>query len=449
MTVNYTGRPGVRPSPTGTEGWFRNNTAGSQGAMVTSEPTGTEGWMPLNNHPSVKPTYDIYDTVTKGKLADRPGPPDQLRRRRAERELPRRLDELPLEVERADRELPGREQRRQLRLLVPRRRQRRRLLRGAGLGITAARKALNRVAMDQQESITHFQESITGPFPFNSNGIVVALPSASFEEEMQTKIVFVGGTIGGAQGTSINTFAHENMHQWWGDNVAEGAPKLMWFKEGQATTAEYYQTALTAANAAGGQGTAAGDAAFEASLVARFATNYNSTSTTFWNTAPSNPTSVTMNGTSNAYTRPGTSYLALRAILGKDRYNALLVHIQDAYRGGSMTEEALESEFHKYLPNQSPACHNKLDAFFKQWWDTPYTGSPAAGNKPSITGPGLAGGGFYDANGGCAPYGVDVPGGAGATVPATLSLTLGAPATFGAFTPGRGAGLHGRRRPPT
>ena len=290
--------------------------------------------------------------------------------------------------------------------------------------------------MDQQESITHFQESITGPFPFNANGIVVALPSASFEEEMQTKIVFVGGTIGGAQGTSINTFAHENMHQWWGDNVAEGAPKLMWFKEGQATTAEYYQTALAAANAAGGQGTTAGDAAFEASLISRFNTNYNSTSTTFWNTAPSNPTSVSMNGTSNAYTRPGTAYLALRQILGKDNYNALLRHIQVAYRGGSMTEEALESEFHAYLPNKTLGCSKKLDAFFKQWWDTPYTGSPAAGNKPSITGPGLAGGGFYDANGGCSDYGTDVSGDAGGSVPATLALTLGAPATFGSFTPG-------------
>ena len=31
---------------------------------------------------------------------------------------------------------------------------------------------------------------------------------------------------------------------------------------------------------------------------------------------------------------------------------------------------------------------------------------------------------------------VDTPGGAGGTVPATLALTLGPPATFGAFTPG-------------
>ena len=98
--------------------------------------------------------------------------------------------------------------------------------------------------------------------------------------------------------------------------------------------------------------------------------------------------------------------------------------------------------FHKWMPNQSIGCSNKLDAFFKQWWFTSYTGSAAAGNRPQITGPGLAGGGFYDANGGCSDYGVDQPGSGGGTVPATLSLTLGAPASFGAVRAGRGQGLH-------
>src|SRR5215475_3238803 len=88
------------------------------------------------------------------------------------------------------------------------------------------------------------------------------------------------------------------------------------------------------------------------------------------------------------------------------------------------------------MPNKSIGCMNKLDAFFKQWWETSYTGTPAAGNRPSITGPGLAGGGFYDANGGCSDYGNDQQTAPGATVPATLSLTLGSPATFGNFTPG-------------
>ncbi|MDA0159252.1 M1 family aminopeptidase [Solirubrobacter ginsenosidimutans] len=437
VTVNYTGRPGVRPSPTGTEGWFRNATVGGEGAMVTSEPTGTEAWMPLNNHPSVKPTYDIYDTVTKGKLAIGPGRLVTSGDNAPDANFPAGSSSYhwkssePIANYLVENSVGNFDYsfRTGANDVV--------YFEAQDSAIAAARKVLNKNAMDQQEAITHFQEQFSGPFPFNSNGIVVALPRASFEEEMQTKIVFVGGTIGG-NGTTpdVGTFAHENYHQWWGDNVAEGAPELMWYKEGQATTAQYFNTALIAANAAGGQGTAAGDAAFEASLVARFATNYNSTSTSFWNVAPSKSTSVTMNGNSNAYVRPGTAYLALRAILGKDNYNAVLHYIQTAYRGGSMTEENLEKEFHKYMPNQSIGCSNKLDAFFKQWFDTPYTGSPAAGNKPSITGPGLAGGGFYDANGGCSDYGTDVTAPAGGTVPATLSLTVGGPATFEAFTPG-------------
>jgi hypothetical protein len=434
VTVNYTGRPGVRPSPTGTEGWFRNATVGGEGAMVSAEPTGTEAWIPLNNHPSVKPTYDIYDTVTKGKLAIGPGRLVTSGDNAADANFPGGSTSYhwkssePIANYLVENSVGNFDYsfRTGANDVV--------YFEAQDSAIAAARKVLNKAAMDQQEAITHFQEQFSGPFPFNSNGIVVALPRASFEEEMQTKIVFVGGTIGGNGATpDVGTFAHENYHQWWGDNVAEGAPELMWYKEGQATTAQYFNTALIAANAAGGQGTTAGDAAFEASLVARFATNYNSTSTTFWNVAPSKSTSVSMNGNSNAYVRPGTAYLALRAILGPKNYNAVLHHIQEAYRGGSMTEENLEKEFHNYMPNQSAACSAKLDQFFTQWFDTPYTGSPAAGNKPSITGPGLAGGGFYDAT---CPEITTADTTAGGTVPATLSLTVGAPATFEAFTPG-------------
>ena len=48
--------------------------------------------------------------------------------------------------------------------------------------------------------------------------------------------------------------------------------------------------------------------------------------------------------------------------------------------------------YKKYMPNKSQACMDKLDQFFQQWWETSYTGSPQAGNRPSLTGPGLAGG---------------------------------------------------------
>ena len=50
-----------------TEGWFRSNQPRGDGGFVTTEPVGTEDWMPLNDHPSAKPTYDFYDTVSAGK----------------------------------------------------------------------------------------------------------------------------------------------------------------------------------------------------------------------------------------------------------------------------------------------------------------------------------------------------------------------------------------------
>ena len=70
VTVEYTGRPGVHIDGDGsTEGWFRNNNPVGDGSFVTTEPLGTMAWMPLNNHPTVKPTYDFYDTVTAGRTA--------------------------------------------------------------------------------------------------------------------------------------------------------------------------------------------------------------------------------------------------------------------------------------------------------------------------------------------------------------------------------------------
>jgi hypothetical protein len=433
VTVNYTGRPGIRAQGDGrSEGWFRNSVAGSEGAMVTSEPMGTMAWMPLNDHTRVKPTYDFYDTVTKGKVAIGNG------------RLVSTGDNAP------DANFPGGSTSWHWKSSEPvaaylvensigsfdwSERQG-----GNGVlyyeaqdsNISATRKVLNKTAMDQQEDITHFQEQFNGQFPFNANGILVMLPNASFEEEMQTKIVFVGGTIGGSQGTNTSTFAHENMHQWWGDNVSYSDHRYTFFKEGQATTAEHFYAARAAATAAGGQGTVAGDAAFEATLVSRFASQYNTTQSTYWTVAPSNPTSANLFGNSNTYTRPGISYLALRAILGPTAYNAALHYIQATYGGGSITEQQLKDAFHKYMPNQSAACSAKLDTFFTQWWDTAY---PAGGgaNRPQLTGPGLAGGGFYDAT---CPEITTATTTAGGTVPATLSLTLGTPAAFGAFTAG-------------
>jgi hypothetical protein len=443
VTVNYTGRPGIRNQGDGrTEGWFRNNNPVNDGAMVTSEPMGTMAWMPLNDHTAVKPTYDIHSTVNydptvapdanrifigNGRLVSTVvNAPDTNYPTGGSRtfnwhsaepigaylvensvghfSLSERVatagDVLYYEAQAAN--------------------------------ITDTRKASNKLIMDQQEDITHFQEQVNGPFPFNANGIVVALPSASFEEEMQTKIVFVGGSIG----NNAQTFSHENMHQWWGDNVSYSDHRYTFFKEGYADLSEYLYQGRNAGLAAGPEGSDAYNTAFENAIATRFNGRYNSTSTSFWTVAPTNPTSANLFGNANTYQRPGMTYVALRAILGKDNFAAAATEIQRDYGGGSISPAQQIVVYKKHMPNKSIGCENKLDAFFAQWWDTAYVGRPQDGNKPQITGPGLAGPGFYDANGGCSDYATEQPTTPGATVPATLSLTLGAPATFGAFTPG-------------
>jgi aminopeptidase N len=240
--------------------------------------------------------------------------------------------------------------------------------------------------MDQQEDITRFQSRFNGPFPFASDGVLVGRPDASFEEEMQTMITFAGGEI------DLDTFHHENMHQWWGDNVSESNYNMTFFKEGLATLGEYLFDARTAASTGG-------PAAFDKSLIDQFNATYARTGN-LWRNAPSNPTAYNLFSGSSTYTRPGTAYIALRQILGSDRFNLALQHIQRRYGGGTINERQLQDGFAQWLPNRSASCRAKLGEFFTQWFDTPYP-TPSGATKPQITGPGLDGGGFYNSRGGC------------------------------------------------
>ncbi len=64
VQVKYVGRPGVHVDGDGaTEGWFRNNNPVGDGGFMTTEPVGSMAWMPLNNHPTVKPTYEFWSTT--------------------------------------------------------------------------------------------------------------------------------------------------------------------------------------------------------------------------------------------------------------------------------------------------------------------------------------------------------------------------------------------------
>ena len=249
------------------------------------------------------------------------------------------------------------------------------------LSISAAQRAKNLAIMDMQPDITAFESQFNGPFPFASDGIIIGTPEAGFDEEMEGMIAFAGGEI------DTDTLYHENMHQWWGDNVTEANYRYTFFKEGMATVAEFLYHARLAKN-------------FQASLVSQFNAVYGQ-GKDFWTGAPSDPEPYTLFDSSSTYDRPAAAYIALRQILGHANFTKALQQIQRTYGGASITETQLEAVFHRWLPVRSQACQQRLSQFFTQWFDTAYrTGGGA--NRPRITGPGLAGPGFYTAGGTCA-----------------------------------------------
>jgi hypothetical protein len=384
VSVSYVGRPGVHNDGDGTtEGWFRS----SDGGFVTTEPVGTEDWMPLNDYPAAKPTYDFYDTVGAGKtalangiLVSRTAHHGNAQFRNgsvtwhwhsrapvASYLVEDSVGRYSLTERTADNGTSYYE--------------------AQDKSISAKQQKKNLAIMNKQQNITEFESQFSGSFPFTSDGVVVGTPQASFEEEMQTMITFAGGEI------DTDTLYHENMHQWWGDNVTEGGYSMTFYKEGLATLAEFLFAARKAETAAGGPYSARGQAAFQASLVHAFNDTYASGGA-FWTSAPSNPTPYALFDSDSTYDRPGVSYIALRQILGHASFTAALKQIQRDYGGASITEPELESSFRAWLPNQSAACGARLGQFFRQWFDTPYA-KGGGSHRPSITGPGLTGGGFY------------------------------------------------------
>jgi Peptidase family M1 domain len=383
VSVSYIGRPGVHNDGDGsTEGWFK----APGGGFVTTEPVGTEDWMPLNDYPSAKPSYDFYDTVAAGKTALANGRLVAVAKHAPDAQFPggsvtyhwssgAPVASYLVEDSVGNYTLTSRKASDGLTYYE-----------AQDTSISATQQAANKAIMDEQQDITAFEAQFNGPFPFASDGVVVGEPPASFEEEMQTMITFAGGQI------NTGTLYHENMHQWWGDNVSEGGYAMTFYKEGMATLAEYMYAARQAQEKAGGPGTAAGRSAFTASLVAQFNSLY-ARSGSFWKAAPSDPEPSGLFSGSATYDRPAAAYIALWRILGTARFTGVLRSVQREYGGRSITEPEWEAAFERALPKHSNACRAGLSRFFTEWFDTSYP-TAAGAAKPDITGAGLSGPGF-------------------------------------------------------
>jgi hypothetical protein len=382
VRVAYTGRPGLHHDGDGsTEGWFRV----PGGSAMSTEPVASEDWMPLNDHPSAKPTYDFEITTNAGKTAICNGQLKSVKHHSATPEFPggsatwHWSAPMPIPSYLAltmvgDYHLTSRVAADGLRYYQ-----------AHDTHIPARLLKHDVAVMRDQPDITDFEARFNGPFPFSSDGVVAsAVQHGAAIEEMETMIVFTNGYV------NRSTLYHENMHQWWGDNVSEAGYEMTFFKEGLATLGQVFASAR---QAQGRRSAADGAATFDGRMVAWFNHVYASDDD-FWTRAPSHPAAYDLFSGSATYTRPAAAYVALWQILGRQRFITTLRAIQHIYGGLAITERQLERQFGRFLPNRTPACEARLGRFFTQWFDTAYR--PGGGvHRPRLTGPGLHGGGFY------------------------------------------------------
>jgi Peptidase family M1 domain len=396
VTVYYSGRPGVHnDGDGGEEGWFR----APDGSLVSGEPVGTEDWMALNDYPTAKPTYTFHEQVGNGTTAIANG------------EL------MSVSADPPEANFPGGSETWTWESLAPVSS----YLPQSSIGeyelsehtgpdgvhyyeaqdaaIAPKQQARNLAYMNMQPAITEYESHFSGPYPFPSDGSVVGLAHVdSGEEETQTMISFNSGVI------YLPVLWHENMHQWWGDHVTEGSYQMTFFKEGLADWIEQY---VFPARKLEGE-------AFQAALIARFDRQYGAGGH-FWTIAPSNPYPSSLFAEGPTYERPAAAYEALHQVLGEPDFDAALAQIQREYGGATITEPELEQVFQEHLPAGSEACHTRLTQFFSEWFDTAYTPG-GGGQRPRLTGPGLAGEDLYG-GGGCEA--------------AAAPVATGGPAAFG------------------
>ena len=194
----------------------------NDGAFVVGEPQGAPGWFPANDTPNDKATYTIRMTVPAGLTAVGNG------RLLSQRTAGGKSTFVWRESE-ADDDLPGHDHAGQ----VPG-------AHGQGPGTsrctsrsTPQEAAAAKPVTDRIPEIIAFEQSVFGPYPFETVGAIVDhAPNVGYALESQTKPNFDSAP-------DIATLAHELAHQWYGDSVSLTKWQDIWLNEGFATYAEW------------------------------------------------------------------------------------------------------------------------------------------------------------------------------------------------------------------
>ncbi|OLR91975.1 M1 family metallopeptidase [Actinokineospora bangkokensis] len=321
------------------------------GALAVDEPQSSAWWFPGNDHPTDKATYDVSVEVpddvaalSNGTLVrttkNRPG----WTRWSWRSTKPQATYLTSLEVGRFE------------------------LLRsttpdgkpfitayGADLGDSlGAAKA----SVERTPEINAFLATKFGPYPFEAQGGVVTT-GIRFSLENQTRPVY--GAVNFAAGANTTLIAHENAHQWFGDNVSLGRWSDIWLNEGFASYAEYLWSEHI------GEGTA--------DELAQYTYDSIPADDPFWQVLPADP------GADNqfdgaVYDRGALTLHALRKAVGDDAFFATLQQWQKQ-RAGSTGRIA------QFIALAEKVSGKQLDGLFQTWLYT--KGKPAVGPNGTTT----------------------------------------------------------------
>ncbi|MGH3690308.1 MAG: M1 family aminopeptidase [Microbacterium sp.] len=196
-------------------------------------------------------------------------------------------------------------------------------------GLSDANKTTIRNRVTQLDTITRNLESMYGPYPGNSTGVIVdTVPSGvNYALETQDRSFFPStGSVNG------NTLIHELVHQWYGNNVAPTTWTDIWIGEGMATWGPTHY------NSAAGFGTGA-------STEQNYFNSWNNkaASSADWNIAPGVQTASDELYGYQTYTRSAQFWEALKISIGDEAFFTLIKQWQTRFTGQSRTSADLKA----------------------------------------------------------------------------------------------------------
>ncbi|MBN9745534.1 MULTISPECIES: M1 family metallopeptidase [Amycolatopsis] len=214
-----------------------------------------------------------------------------------------------------------------------------------------------KASVERTPEVDEFLASQFGPYPFEAEGGVVT-SGITFSLENQTRPTY--GARNFAAGSNTTLIAHENAHQWFGDNVSLGKWSDIWLNEGFASYAEYLWSEHQ------GEGTTA--------ELAQYAYDSYAADDPFWQVLPGDPGEPNQFDRA-VYDRGAMAVQALRTTVGDQAFFSILQQWQTAKAG----KAAVIPDF---IALAEKVSGKPLQELFQTWLFT--KGKPAVGPNGTV-----------------------------------------------------------------